>query len=436
MKQIPLLFLLLGLFRPAGYAQPLTLEQAIDSALRNAYSVQLAGYGLQLAGEKMQEARAGSKPRLFAATDYRYYTNLPYQLLPAGVFGGPADTYKEARFGVPHTINANIQASYPLYNPVATSAIQTARAARDLSAAQLTRSREDIVLEVSNLYYNAQIIYSQIGFLDSNLANSRQLLSLMSLLHEQRLARGSDVDKVRLQLSQLDWQRESASVQYRQAMHLLQFLMGTDPADSIQLLGVPEELPAINLELKPMAEMQVTSSQLHLLEREISAIKKSWLPSIQLNGLYGTTGFGKTGSNDFLKFYPLGYVGLQLSVPIYSGNAVKSRIRSKTLEVDKTRLQLRMLEDKNEVDRINNQYQLQLAARNLPVIRQQIRLAQSIYDKTLLQQKEGLASLTDILLADTDLRDAQKNYINALVALRKAELEYKKITGNLLKPQS
>ncbi len=91
-----------------------------------------------------------------------------------------------------------------------------------------------------------------------------------------------------------------------------------------------------------------------------------------------------------------------------------------------------MLNDKNNVDRTNISYQLAVAEKNLKMINQQIRLAQTIYSKTLLQQKEGIATLTDVLLADNAVREAQQNYINALVALRRAELEYKKLTGNLL----
>ena len=39
----------------------------------------------------------------------------------------------------------------------------------------------------------------------------------------------------------------------------------------------------------------------------------------------------------------------------------------------------------------------------------------TIYDQTVLQQKQGTASLTDVLLADNALREAQQNYLNALL---------------------
>ena len=43
-----------------------------------------------------------------------------------------------------------------------------------------------------------------------------------------------------------------------------------------------------------------------------------------------------------------------------------------------------------------------------------------------------MANITDLLMADNALREAQQNYIVALIILRKAELEYKRVTGNLI----
>ena len=61
----------------------------------------------------------------------------------------------------------------------------------------------------------------------------------------------------------------------------------------------------------------------------------------------------------------------------------------------------------------------------------QIDLAQSIYEQTILQQKQGTASLTDVLLADNALREAQQHYLSAVIDYLKADLELKKVTGTI-----
>ena len=42
-----------------------------------------------------------------------------------------------------------------------------------------------------------------------------------------------------------------------------------------------------------------------------------------------------------------------------------------------------------------------------------------------------MASLTDIVLADNALREAQQTYLSAVVDYLKADLELKKLTGNI-----
>lgn len=431
MKQL-LIISLVSLVSLQGYSQAMSLRQCIDSAIKNNYNVRIAGYELMQAKEKVLETKTNLLPKINSAFDYRYYTNLPYQLMPAGIFGGPAGTYKEAQFGVPHNINANVQLTYPLYNPVLQANIKTIQTAEEVASLQKIKAKEDIALEVSNVYYNAQILISQQVFIDSNMVNSRKLLAVMELLYQQKMAKGTDVEKINLQLSQLLTQKETVQNQYYQAMNILKFLIGKSPEANLSIEPNFGKNESLLLQDNPLTEIKLAEKQISFLHTEKKLIIKSKLPVINLNGFYGTTGFAKTGSYDFLKFYPLGYAGVQVIMPLYTGNATKHKIKGKELEIEKATVKLDMVKAKYNVDKTNNVYQLSIAHKNLNTIQQQIALAQTIYLKTLLQQKEGLANLTDVLLTDNAVREAQQSYIAALIALRRAELEQQKLTGNLL----
>jgi outer membrane protein TolC len=100
------------------------------------------------------------------------------------------------------------QLSMPLYNPQVYGAIQTSKIASELTDLQYQKTEEQIYFEISNLYYNAQILHHQLAFIDSNLINAERLLKNMQLLNEQLLARGTDVSKVKLQVSQLPPKRK------------------------------------------------------------------------------------------------------------------------------------------------------------------------------------------------------------------------------------
>ena len=63
----------------------------------------------------------------------------------------------------------------------------------------------------------------------------------------------------------------------------------------------------------------------------------------------------------------------------------------------------------------------------------QIDMAKSIYENTELQRQNEVSTLNDVLMADTALREAQQNYLSAIIDYLKADLELKNLTGNTLK---
>jgi outer membrane protein TolC len=59
-------------------------------------------------------------------------------------------------------------------------------------------------------------------------------------------------------------------------------------------------------------------------------LKRSKLPSVSLFGTYGKTGFGYDKQpNDFLKFYPIGFAGIQISYPLFNGTVTQRKIIKK-----------------------------------------------------------------------------------------------------------
>ncbi len=427
--------LLFGIILFSGYitkAQTLTLDQCIDTALQYNRTIRLSQQDIYHATEKSKEIKGNLLPKLNGMADYRYYTNLPYQLMPAAAFGGPEGTYKEVQFGVPQSLNANLQLTMPLFNPNALSAIKTTKVAYELSEIQKIKTDEDVVIDVSNAYYNAQILLNQLAFLDSNIINTNKLVRTTTLLYEQQIAKGTDVDRLKLQLDQLTNQKNTVFSQQQQVLNALKFLMGKPISDSIEVLISEKSAVEPNFQSQITTDILLIDKKMVLNSSELSSLKNSRLPSLGAYGVYGTNGFGTTGNNSFFNFHPVGYVGAQLSIPLFNGTVTRHKIEQKKIEIDKTNIQKELITEKTKLDQINAEMQYTLAKKNISTVQIQIELAKKIYDNTVLQNKLGMANMTDLLLADNTLREAQQNYIVALINLRKAELEYKRVTGNLI----
>lgn len=413
-------------------AQSLTLRQCIDTALLYNRNIRLAQHDVNISDEKNKEVKGNLLPKLNGIADYRYYTNLPYQLMPAAAFGGPEGTYKEVQFGVPQSMNANLQLAVPLFNSTAINAVKSTQLAIELSEIQKVKTDEDVVLEVSNAYYNAQILLTQITFLDSNIINTDKLVKTTTLLHQQQFAKGTDVDRLKLQLEQISTQRSTVISQYHQVLNALKFLMGKPISDSINVLSTEKPIVKTNLQSRITTDILLMDKKTEFNKSELAGLRNSKLPSLNAYGVYGTTGFGTTGSNSFFNFHPIGYVGAQLTVPLFNGRTTQHKIAGKKMEIEKSYIQKELVTEKSKLDLINAEMQYSLANNNVVVVSSQIDLAKKIYYNTVLQNQQGVANITDLLLADNALREAQQNFIVALVNLHKAELEYKRITGNLI----
>lgn len=416
-------------------AQVWTLQQCIDTAQVHNKNLKMSRNNMAIGEQKQKEATANLIPKLTANADYKYFIDLPYQLLPLAALNptAPEGVYREAQFGVPHNINANLQLTMPLYSPQIYGAIKSTQMAVELSELQLQKTEEQIYFEISTLYYNAQILHHQRAFVDSNLVNAKKLLSNMELLKEQLLAKGTDVSKVRLQVAQLNTQKESIENKYTQVLNALKFALGISIERGIQIDPSIEQQQPFEYAQKSTLGFRVASVQNRLLTNELITLKKSrYLPSLNLFATYGTTGFGYNGQPEsFLDFYPIGFAGVQLSYPLFNGTITQRKINQKTLELHNNGLQRELIAEQNDMQVENAKMQREITRKTVGTTAEQVVLAETIYGQLVLQQKQGTANLTDVLLAENALREAQQNYLAAIVDYLKSDLELNKMTGNI-----
>ena len=416
-------------------AQVWSLQQCIDTAQVYNKKLQVNRNDIAIGEQREKEAKANLNPKVTANADYKYFTNLPYQLLPLNALNpaAPEGEFRAAQFGVPHNINLNLQLSMPLYNPQLYGAIQTTKIASEWIELQYQKLEEQIFFDISNLYYNAQILHHQLAFIDSNLINAERLFKNMQLLNEQLLAKGTDVSKVKLQVAQLTSQKVGVKSKYEQVLNALKFTIGLSLENNLQI------------ETNILYENSFEYSSLSTLDFRMAIIKNRWLglelntlnksrylPSLNLFANYGTTGFGYNGKpNGFLDFYSIGFAGIQLSYPLFSGTVTERKINQKALELKNNELQMGLINEQNYLQVENAKLQRKTAKNTVETLTEQIQLAQIIYEQTIVQQKLGTATLTDILLADNSLREAQQTYLSAVIDYLKADLELKKFTGNI-----
>ncbi len=412
-----------------------TLKQCIDTVQVHNKNLQINRNNISIIEQREKEAKANLIPKITANADYKYFMELPTQLMPMNALNpqAPEGQFRDIQFGVPHNLGVNIQFAMPLYNPQIYGAIENTKIANELTQLQYQKTEEQVLFDITTLYYNAQILKHQLDFMDSNLINSNRLLQNMELLKSQLLAKGSDVNKVKLQTEQLTTQRENVYSKYLQVLNALKMNMGISLEENITVVTDIFHPTLADNSSRNSLDLQLINIQNKLLNNELKILNRSrYLPSLNFIASYGTTGFGYDKTpNDFLDFYPIGFAGIQLSYPLFNGTVTQRKINQKKLEINNNELQAQLISDKNEMEIENAIRQRTIAQNTIMNTENQIDLAKTIYAQTILQQKQGTASLTDVLLADNALREAQQNYLNAIIDFLKADLEFKKLTGTI-----
>jgi len=425
-------FFVLLFFANTGFSQDIwTLQECLDSARQHNKQLLISERNIDAAAKNVSASKARLIPKLSINAEYKYFTDLPYQLMPMSVFGGPEGQFKEAQFGVPHNISGNLFLSVPLYNAKIYGGIEAAEKGVELRQLVHEKTLEEVLYEVSVVYYNAQIIVNRLNMIDSNIVNVERVLRNTEALGTHELVMQSDISKVKLKLNQLKTQKDQVTSQYQQVTNSLKFMMGIELDRKINITNeIQNKSTTSNIE-KQTLDVSIAQTKASIAETELKLVKGSRLPSVSLFGSYGTTGFGYDQEpNRFLNFYPLGFGGVKLTYPLFNGTVTQRIIDQKSIAVENARTSLALEQDRSDLELINAQLRWSNAKKNMSLTNEQMLFAKEILGQTLEEYKNELAGLTEVLLAENELQQAQQNYLTSIVEFLKADLALRKHSGN------
>ena len=75
--------------------------------------------------------------------------------------------------------------------------------------------------------------------------------------------------------------------------------------------------------------------------------------------------------------------------------------------------------------------QISVQSNALEVAKEQLKLAEKVFNQTNLQYSQGTVSSNDLITADNALQQQQTNLVAAYIKLRQAELDYLKSIGKI-----
>jgi outer membrane protein TolC len=178
-------------------------------------------------------------------------------------------------------------------------------------------------------------------------------------------------------------------------------------------------------------EYQILMTERRLLEYNLKYNKWSYYPSVSAFGSYNFNYLGNQFSSLYSQNYPYSYAGIQLAFPIFQGSKRIQNIKIADLQVKRTDWDIENLKTN-----INTQYAEAMAAyksnlNDYTVLKENVELAKDVYNTIQLQYRSGVKAYLDVIIAETSLRSAQTNYINALYQVLSSKLDVQKALGTI-----
>jgi outer membrane protein TolC len=125
-------------------------------------------------------------------------------------------------------------------------------------------------------------------------------------------------------------------------------------------------------------------------------------------------------------------IGLRLNVPLFSGLRRTSQIRQSEIALLNLREQQRDADLGFELNHRSANTRLLATDATLQSNADNLQLAEQVFANTNLQYQQGLASLSDLLNADYQLKEARNNWTTSLLNRSIAVIDLERSKGNLL----
>jgi outer membrane protein TolC len=414
-------------------------KEAVDYALQNATQVKNALLDIQLQYQQNKQVTAAALPHVNGSVDFTDYLSIPTQLIPAEFAGGTPGTYFPVKFGTKYsaTYGANLQQI--LFDGQVFVGLQARKAA--IKNADLTAdiTKEQIKANVYKVYYQLVVGKRQITTLDANIANYEKLLHDTKVIYQNGFAEKLDVDKVQVQLINLQTQKLKAQNQIDAGKEGLKLLMNIPQRDSLYLTDTlsDEELKSNILDAgydyEDRKEFQQLETAIELGKYNVKRYQLSRIPTLTFSANYNRNA-QRTTFNFFKKeepWFSSSFISFSLSIPIFDGGERQANINTARLNLQKLNNNVDLLKESINNDVAQARINMKSAILTMDAQKKNIDLAQQVYNSTKLKYEQGVGSNQEISTAQADLVTAQNNYYSALYDAIIAKIDYLTATGKL-----
>lgn len=406
-----------------GQERKLTLQEAMDLALRQNRTVQIAHDGVAAEREKQRGARSGYFPTLTNESNALYVTDLQRIEVPPGTFGTTPSIPSSTVF-LTQGRNAFQSSGTTLAQPLTQlikihEANKIAAAGVGISEASLKKASTDVVYSVHELFYQLLVMQLQrksaelqIASSNENLTESRNQYKNGSLLQVGLVESRANALEAKQALLTADMQISDLTVQLNDVLGLpLDTKLILDPeVDTV--FDQPAREESLRIALKENPTVQQAVQKLSSARAAEAAAKAEYIPDITAYGRYSYQNGVPLLDKNF------GTFGIHLSYDLFDAGKRSALVRERRAEVSEAEEDLERTKEEVGV-RIATIYNklettramVEVAREDLAARQENARLSDEQFRRGVLLTSQRDASHAQAMKAQAGFLEASLDYL-------------------------
>jgi len=422
----------LSLFFPfiAQAQQQLTLQNAIDTALRNNFDIRIAKNNAEIGRIQNTFGYAGGLPVISAnAGDNGSLSNINQEL---------SDDTQIIESGVlNNSMDAGITAGMVLFNGFRVMATRERLSClQQQSELQLNQQIQNTMAAIMVKYYDIIRQDSYLKIIQHSLDVSVKKSEIVSERDKVGMASAADILQAQMDVN--------ASLQN---LKLQQLVVDQAKADLCLLMGAKQYTPFIvndSIVADPTLLMDSITNflnrnpqylsaeqQIKINEQIVKELSAQRYPTVKINTgydySYSRNYSGLTGMNQ--QYGPS--AGLTLQIPIYNGNAYRIQKQSAVYNVDNATIERDRLLSTLKSNAQKTYLSYSTTLKQIESQRANYALAEKLVEVVLLNFQMNQATILEVKTAQTTFEEAAYLLVNLQYSAKAAEIELKQMTYQL-----
>jgi len=433
--------LLLSAFQGWGQTvKQISLPEALTMASKGNRQIQIQVLEEMRQRGFTKEVRSQMLPSVTAGGNYLRYFDRQIIFLP-GYFAGTTKPVQDVAVGGKNAFNGLVSASQPLLNEGARKQAKAALYDEKIQKEKTADLEGSLGEQISIGYFNMLFMQSQINLQQQSLTrNEKALRDTRSLFAQGRSLKADTlrafiaVENLKSSISYLHNNLEVAGIHLKRligiddttAIELSDMLTATSPV--MTSYDLDDAIETAGQMRNDIAIQRLSAQKKQIL---LTVEKAAKLPQVFAVGQYQLQAQADNFKLGQYVWPPTSFVGVQLNVPIFTGNRIKSRISQAAIRIRQEAIGLEDLQQSVRAELATLLSQWKEANEQLNIQTRTVELAELSYTMMDDRYHNGLSSRLELTDAELALTQAKINYLQAIYNHKVIQVQLKRAQGLL-----